>query len=218
MRCLWQPMAFIFLYNTLQVPNAAFGNFLINGLKFSPLYMGILDITSTVIALVAMVITLIRLYFSFDNISLGCKLYYFIQVAYQRFFFGLGIRFVYIVVILAGISTSIMVVLLIMRWNLTINFPDVAFLVLISVINVVLTTLTFVPTIVMFVAICPEGSEGTTYAMLTTISNIGATLASDIGTLLLKIWDCSNAAITAGDFAGVENLVIAIQNYDLLLM
>jgi predicted MFS family arabinose efflux permease len=94
-----------------------------------------------------------------------------------------------------------------MRWNVSIGFPDIAFMVCITVFSVVLSTMTFVPTIVMFVAICPEGSEGTTYAMLTTINNIGSTLASDIGTLFLKIWDCSNAAITAGDYSGVENLV-----------
>ena len=100
-----------------------------------------------------------------------------------------------------------MVVLLIMRWNLSFGLPDIAFLVIITVLNVVFTTMTFVPMILMFVAICPEGSEGTTYAMLTTISNIGSTLASDIGTLLLRIWNCSNEAITDGDYTGIMNLV-----------
>jgi len=114
---------------------------------------------------------------------------------------------VYILVTLLGIITSIMVVLLIARWNVAVHFPDIAFLVLVTVINVALATMTFVPSILMFVAICPEGSEGATYAMLTTISNIGTTLSSDIGTLLLRIWDCSNTAITAGDYSGVENLV-----------
>ena len=55
MRCLWQPMAFIFLFNMLTVPNAAYQNFLLLGLGLSPLYMGVLDITATIITLVAMV-------------------------------------------------------------------------------------------------------------------------------------------------------------------
>ena len=61
--------------------------------------------------------------------------------------------------------------------------------------------------IVMFVAICPEGSEGTTYAMLTTISNIASTVVV-ILELFLKIWDCSNEAIKREDYEGIEYLTI----------
>ena len=183
MRSLWEPMSFVFIYNVLQIPNAAFSNFLLLGLGFSSLYMGILNITSTVITLVAMII-------------------------YQKFFFSIGIRAVFIWSTIAGIFISAAQVALIMRLNVDIGFPDIAFLVVLTVLSVVVATVTFVPTIIMFVAICPEGSEGTTYAMLTTISNIASTVASDFGTLMLKIWDCSNDAIRRGDYQGIENLTI----------
>ena len=183
MRSLWEPMSFVFLYNILQIPNAAFGNFLLLGLEFSPLYMGILNITSTVVTLVAMII-------------------------YQKFFFNLGIRQVFIWSTVAGIFISALQVVLILRLNLQIGLPDIAFLVILTVLSVAIATVTFVPMIVMFVAICPEGSEGTTYAMLTTISNIASTVASDFGTIFLKIWDCSNDAIKRGDYEGIEYLTI----------
>merc|ERR1711871_5463 len=38
MRSLWEPMSFVFIYNVLQIPNAAFSNFLLLGLGFSSLY------------------------------------------------------------------------------------------------------------------------------------------------------------------------------------
>ena len=106
-----------------------------------------------------------------------------------------------------GIVVSFAQVALILRLNIAIGFPDIAYLVCLTVFSVALTTMTFVPTILMFVAICPEGSEGTTYAMLTTISNIGATLASDFGTLFLRIWDVSNSTIKEGNYSGIEYLV-----------
>ena len=145
--------------------------------------MGILNITSTVVTLIAMII-------------------------YQKFFFNLGIRQVFIWSTLAGILISIAQVALILRLNLEIGLPDIAFLVILTVVSVAIATVTFVPMIVMFVAICPEGSEGTTYAMLTTISNIASTVASDFGTLFLKIWDCSNEAIKREDYEGIEYLTI----------
>ena len=64
------------------------------------------------------------------------------------------------------------------------------------------------PAIVMFVSLCPEGAEGTTYAMLTTITNIGGTVSGDFGTALLPIWNVSNEALKQGDFKGVVKLSI----------
>ena len=40
--------------------------------------------------------------------------------------------------------------------------------------------------------LCPEGSEGLVYAVLTTIMNLSGTVASDIGSAMTLIWDVSN--------------------------
>lgn len=39
---------------------------------------------------------------------------------------------------------------------------------------------------------CPDGAEGTTYAILTTMSNVAMAAASNIGTMFTVIWDVDN--------------------------
>jgi hypothetical protein len=60
----------------------------------------------------------------------------------------------------------------------------------------------FLPTVKMYIQLCPEGAEGTAYAMLTTFSNVAMAVGSNIGTLMSDIWDVSNAAIVRGECAG----------------
>jgi hypothetical protein len=64
----------------------------------------------------------------------------------------------------------------------------------------------FLPTTIMMVHLCPEGSEGASYAMFTTVNNSALTLSSALDTQLLKIWDVSRAALEAGEFQGMINL------------
>lgn len=39
---------------------------------------------------------------------------------------------------------------------------------------------------------CPDGAEGTTYAILTTMSNVSMAAAQNLGTMFTGIWDVSN--------------------------
>jgi predicted MFS family arabinose efflux permease len=40
----------------------------------------------------------------------------------------------------------------------------------------------------MYMKLCPEGSEGASYSMLTTFSNIAVVCSYNLGTMLSKIW------------------------------
>ena len=62
--------------------------------------------------------------------------------------------------------------------------------------------------LLQFVMLCPEGSEGVTYALLTTISNLASAVGSDIGTAMTLIWDVDNDTISAGDYSGMLKLTI----------
>jgi hypothetical protein len=62
--------------------------------------------------------------------------------------------------------------------------------------------------LLQFIMICPEGSEGVTYALLTTMSNLATAVAGDFGTALTNIWDVSNSTISSGDYSGVLKLTI----------
>ncbi len=56
--------------------------------------------------------------------------------------------------------------------------------------------------------VCPEGSEGVTFALLTTISNLAGSIADDIGTALTYVWDVDNDTIKSGDYSGILKLTI----------
>jgi hypothetical protein len=55
---------------------------------------------------------------------------------------------------------------------------------------------------------CPDGSEGASYAMLTTLSNMGGTVGADVSTLLTSIWNVSDSAIEKGRYTGLFKLTV----------
>ena len=58
----------------------------------------------------------------------------------------------------------------------------------------------------MYMGLCPKGSEGATYSMLTTFGNIASTVAGSVGTQFGGIWDVSNATLRNGDVSGLWKL------------
>ena len=42
---------------------------------------------------------------------------------------------------------------------------------------------------------CPDGAEGTTYAILTTMSNVSMAAAQNLGTMFTGIWNVSNETL-----------------------
>lgn len=68
--------------------------------------------------------------------------------------------------------------------------------------------ISYLPTIVMMVQLCPEGQEGASFALFTTVDNSAIHLASAISTSLLGVWDVSKAALKAGHLSGFLKLTI----------
>ena len=58
------------------------------------------------------------------------------------------------------------------------------------------------------VNLCPEGSEGASYAMFTTIHNSAGQVSRAVSTHLLGIWDVSKEALAENDLQGMVNLTI----------
>ena len=58
------------------------------------------------------------------------------------------------------------------------------------------------------VNLCPEGSEGASYAMFTTINNSALQVSRAVSTHLLGIWDVSKEALTEHELQGMVNLTI----------
>lgn len=56
--------------------------------------------------------------------------------------------------------------------------------------------------------LCPEGSEGVTYALLSTMCNLAGAVAYDLGTGFTLFFEVGNTALAAGDFTGMLRLTI----------
>jgi len=183
LRAVWRPMAFIYTYNVLQIPNASWYNFLVEGLEFSNFQLGLLSISSAVMTF----------------LGLAC---------YKRFFFKTSWRMIYVGTTVLGLFFSIMQLLLVLRINTKFGISDVVFALGDNVFAAFVAAIQYLPSLVMYVTLCPEGSEGTTYALLTTISNLAGTVGSDFGSWLVTFFNTDNATLQAGDYSGVAKLTV----------
>ena len=171
-------------------------NFLVEGLEFTAWEIGIVSIVGSIMA-------------------------WFGIMTYKRFFFASNWRIVYFwcttlasvialgqLILVFGLNKSVGMRIGIPGIFPTRNvpIPDIWFSMGDDVLVEFVIAVQFLPMCIMYLGLCPEGSEGTTYAMLTTWSNLAGSLAFDISTALTAVWDVSSATIESGDYSGVWKL------------
>ena len=103
-----------------------------------------------------------------------------------------------------------------LRVNISWGIPDIWFSLGDTSIVYFISAINAMPTNIMFMMLCPEGSEGVTYALLTTVANLASTVSGDIGSGLTTLFDVSNDSLEAGDFTGVLKLTILTSFLQLL--
>ncbi|CAM9291177.1 unnamed protein product, partial [Hapterophycus canaliculatus] len=107
------------------------------------------------------------------------------------------------------------------RVNIWLGISDLAFSIGDDSIADFVSSIQFLPVVQMYISMCPDGAEGTTYAILTTMSNVSMAAASNLGTMFTGIWDVSNEAFGRGEFNGMWKLTLLtslIQPLPLLLI
>lgn len=180
-RAVWQPMGFVYLYNLLQVSNAAWRQFLSSVLKFTSDQLNTLLIVAYVL------------------LYLGI-------IAYKYYFISWSWRSVYIMTTLVGGFFSVLQLCLI--YNKTFGIDPFWFALGDDVFADFVAGIQFLPTTIMMVHLCPSGSEGASYAMFTTVNNAASNLAAAISTIMLKIWDVTEETMVSGDLSGFAKLTI----------
>jgi len=181
-KAVWKPMAFIYVFNLFQVPCVAWSSFLLLGLKFQSLGLGMLNTAGAVVA------------------TLGI-------LTYKRFFFQSSWRSLYIWCTALGTVMSVLQIMLVLRWNITLlHMPDFMFAMGDNVVSAYNAGILAVPVCVMYLQLCPKGSEGASYAMLTTFGNMAMAMSTSIGTSFGTIWEVSNLAITQHNYSGLLKL------------
>jgi hypothetical protein len=143
-RAVWQPLGFVFVYNALQVSNAAWREF----------QRTVLHFTSCQIALLGLV---------------AYVLLYMGILTYKYYLMGWSWRNIYIVTTVLNALFSVLQVLLI--YGVTFGLPAFWFALGDDVFLEFLEGIQFLPTTIMMVHLCPVGSEGASYAMFTVRSS-----------------------------------------------
>lgn len=219
-RAVWQPMGFVYLYNVLQVGNAAWKQFLKTVLGFTSNQLNTLLIVAYVL------------------LWLGI-------MAYKKFFIKWSWRTVYIATtLLNGLFSSLQILLI---KGQTFGLSPFLFALGDDAFADFIGGIQFLPTTIMMVNLCPSGSgeyrcfiishlvhfgsfcfgilgelnslhhstfftysltstEGSSYAMFTTVHNSASTLAGAFSTLLLGVWDVSKEAMERGQLSGMISL------------
>jgi hypothetical protein len=186
-KAVWQPCTFIYIFNVLLLTNPAWNSFLVKGLDFTNFDIGLLTVAGTVLSYVALVI-------------------------YKNYLFETSWRKIYLGATFISFMFSCLQLVLVFGLNKDIgmNSPGYELLFAMGSYGVVqfVVAIQFLPACRMFLGMCPEGAEGASYAMLTTLSNLAGTVAYSVAAAFTSIWDVSNEELSAHNYDGMWKLTL----------
>jgi len=181
-RSVWQPVGYLYLFNLLHLPNAAWRQYLKSVLGFTAAQLNALLVTAYVM------------------LYLG-------TVTYKYLFLHSSWRRLYQACILLNCVFSGSQLLLIR--GQTFGLSPFLFSLGDEVLQEFIVGIQFLPVSILMVTLCPTGSEGASYAMFTTTWNSAMMLAPAISSsFLLGIWDVRKETMESGDLDGLFNLTI----------
>lgn len=183
-KAVWMPCTFIYIYNVLLVQNPAWNSFLVAGLGFSNFDIGLLTLAGALLSYVALII-------------------------YKRYLFDTSWRKIYIGTTLILLTFSCLQLVLVLKSN-EIQPIGVQLLFAMGSYGVVMfaQSIQFLPACRMFLGMCPEGAEGASYAMLTTLSNLAGTVSYSMAAAMAGIWDVSIPTLEAQNYNGMWRLTL----------
>ena len=167
-KAVYRTIGYIYFYGIFQIPNGAWSTFLLVGIGFTDFEYGMLTVV-------------------------GCVLAWMGMLVYRAFFFETSWRDIYIYTTLLGFVFSLLQIVLILQLNQIIGIPNFYFALGDTGAAAIILAIQFMPSCIMFSMLCPEGSEGLVYAVLTTITNLSGSVAYDLGSAMTLLFDVSNA-------------------------
>jgi folate/biopterin transporter len=185
---VWQPTVFVFIFGV--VPNAGrvMSNYIVQELHFS----------SSDLSWIAVIASI--------SSALGMYVYYRHMKHYNWHVF-----FAAVIVISSLLSLTQMV--LIFRWNRAWGLPDFAFAMGDEFIIDVTQALLQMPILILLATLCPEGVEGSVYALVTSAQMAGGTVGGALSGVLI-----GSFGITLTDYSGFWHLIILCAFLRLLVL
>jgi MFS family permease len=180
-RAVWQPIGFVYLYNILQVPNAAWRQYLKSVLLFTSDQLNVLLTVSYFLLYIGTVV----------------YKYCYIKSSWRRiYYFGFTLN------VIASLGQLALI------RGYTFGISPFFFALGDDAIVEFIMGLQMLPICILMVTLCPPNSLGTSYAMFTTSWNSAMLLSQAIGSSLLGIWDTSKETMMAGNVDGLFKLAL----------
>merc|ERR1712166_661241 len=191
LKAAWKPMLYIFSYNMLQIPNAAWNTFQVDGLNFSDFEMGMMRVMAALATLAGL-------------------------LTYKYFWAETSWRWNYVFTSLIGMVFSCLSLVLVTRQTHYLGMGDFAFAAAIKCSFSFGMGVQFMPSVLIALSLCPKHQEAAAFAVFTTFSNLGQSLGDSFGNGFIRIWDCNNDTIKAHRYDGLEKLQVLVSFISIL--
>ncbi|KPI87623.1 putative folate/biopterin transporter [Leptomonas seymouri] len=128
--------------------------------------------------------------------------------AFPYLFSKHSLRFTLMFTYSIQVVASIFDIIIVKRWNTHIGIPDHAmYLFGDAVVYEVSYYLAYMPTVVLLSRLCPRGSESMVYAVVAGFGNLGMSVSSTVGSLLMEfVWPITTSPPC--DFSNVPMLLL----------
>jgi len=114
---------------------------------------------------------------------------------YQRYMTTWKYRSIFIVTNLGFTFLCLPDLLMYSRYNLVLGIPDHAFMLGAAVAQSIVGAWQWMPQVVILANLCPKGMEATMYALLAGSHNLGNTIGSNCGALMLDWLGCTPSGV-----------------------
>lgn len=171
-----RPAVFVFLLNATPSSGSAWFFFYTDILHFNSTFIGTISTVGSVATLIGtplLVVGPLRTLTPSPGVFL-----------FQGFFSKQSFRKVLFMTTVASSFLGLSQLILVFRWNLLVGIPDGFFCLGESAINSVVGWINTMPILVLASRLCPPGLEGTLYALIMSINNLGSIVGTQIGALI----------------------------------
>ena len=186
METIYKPVIFIFLYTITPSYNDPLFFFYTNVLKFAPITIGRLKV-------VYGIATILGIWF------------------YNKFLRTVGFKTIIWWTTILSMIFNMLSIVVVSRINLKIGIPDFWFCLTADALTNALGEINTMPLLVLACNICPKNIEGTLYAFLMSVLNLGGLFSNQFGSILTSM-----LGITSTNFTNLS-LLIFIANIVLLV-
>jgi len=183
---IFKPAIFLFLICTTPSYGDILTYFYKEELSFTPDEFGSLDVLGHVVSIVGTII-------------------------YKKYLRKVKLRTIFCWALVASFILENTMLLLVLHVNRDWGIPDYVFAFIERIALTLAGQFVTMPMVVLGAKLCPKGVEGTTYALLMSITNLGGIVGSELGSMLAGVF-----GITASNFTSLWKLMLLCHICDLI--